>query len=75
MQKQVHDALLDLVVSGIKDEGFVAESALYGQELLCHAVTQSKVLDASKDLLTECSQDEGVIDGSVDLCKWLVVNP
>ena len=38
MEKQVHDALLFLLLNGIKDDRFVPESVVYGKELITHAV-------------------------------------
>ena len=51
---QVHDALLYLLIRGIKDMRFVDESILYGKDLIKHCVQQRPVINASKDMIVEC---------------------
>ena len=73
--KQTHDALLDLLINGIKDPRFVNESIVYGKDLVFHAVKQQSVIDASRDMSVNVLVNEKrVVDQAVELCKWFVLN-
>ena len=41
---QTHNALLYLLLNGIKDQRFVDESIIYGKDLIKHAVVQDEVI-------------------------------
>ena len=70
---QTHNALLYLLINGIKDERFVDESIIYGKDLIKHAVVQDEVISASKQLTLDVLINEPrVVDASLSLCKWFV---
>ena len=70
---QTHDALLYLLINGIKDTRFVNESIEYGKDLIFHAVRQPDVLDASRQMTVDVLVNEArVVKEAVELCKWFV---
>ena len=46
-EKQIHDALLKLLVGGLNDKRFVDKSADFGLEWIGHCVQQDKVIKES----------------------------
>ena len=70
---QTHDALLYLLLNGIKDRRFIDESIVYGKDLIKHAVVQDSVIQASKQMTVDVLINEPrVVSASLDLCKWFV---
>ena len=55
---QTHDALLYLLLNGIKDTRFVNESIEYGKDLIFHAVRQPAVLESSKQMTVDVLVNE-----------------
>ena len=73
---QVHDALLYLLINGIKDVRFVDQSIIYGKDLIKHCVQQRPVIDSSIEMTKECLiREQRVIDETVQLLKWHVLHP
>lgn len=70
---QTHNALLYLLINGIKDRRFVDESIVYGKDLIKHAVVQKEVIDASLQMTVDVLiKEPRVVNASLDLCKWFV---
>ena len=70
---QTHNALLYLLINGIKDKRFVDESIVYGKDLIKHAVVQKSVIDSSKQMTVDVLINEPrVVSASLELCKWFV---
>lgn len=68
-----HNALLYLLINGIKDKRFVDESIIYGKDLIQHAVVQQSVIDSSLQMTKDVLINEPrVVSASLDLCKWFV---
>ena len=73
---QTHNALLYLLINGIKDRRFVDESIVYGKDLIKHAVVQKEVIDASLQMTVDVLiKEPRVVNASLDLCKWFVQDP
>lgn len=73
---QTHNALLYLLINGIKDKRFVDESIVYGLDLIQHAVCQRSVIESSKQMTKDVLVNEPrVVQASLDLCKWFVLDP
>ena len=72
-ETQTHNALLYLLINGIKDKRFVDESIIYGKDLIKHAVVQPSVIDSSLQMTKDVLINEPrVVDASLELCKWFV---
>ena len=70
---QTHNALLYLLINGIKDPRFVDESIVYGKDLIKTAVAQRSVIDSSKQMVVDVLINEPrVVGASLELCKWFV---
>ena len=72
---QTHNALLFLLLNGIKDQRFINDSIVYGLDLLSVAFSSKQVSDASLQMVDECLVKEPrVVNEAVELCKWFVTN-
>ena len=70
---KTHNALLYLLINGIQDKRFVDQSALYGMDLISHAVVQKSVIDSSSKMTVDVLINEPrVVKSSLDLCIWFV---
>ena len=72
---QTHNALLHLLLNGIKDQRFVEESIIYGKSLVSHAVLQQMVVDASISMtFNVLIAEPRVVIATLDLCKRFVMD-
>lgn len=70
---QTHDALLFLLINGIKDNRFLDEVIPKSIDLLQYSFNQRRCLDATKDMTVDCLVNEPrVVNESLELCKWFV---
>ena len=70
---KTHDALLFLLLNGIKDSRFLVHAKDYGLDLISHNVSQPEVKKNSSEMIVDCFVNEPrVVKESLELCKWFV---
>ena len=71
-ETEVHRAILEVLVSSLKEDTFVAESRQFGIDLINEALNDQEFKDVLKNSSIEVVQDKSVKNASIDLMKDLV---
>ena len=72
--EKILDALIWLLLTGVKSDTFIEASSSFGLEWIKNCVIEPKVITAAADLnIKTFTQDDDVITQAADLCSWFAI--